>query len=128
MRFLSALSKEGRVEFASLMAETRANLCLIASAYQDSTIWGLLSHDLNIRCAYINDTLMRPSDKLLPPVSTSVIPDGSLVSEVQISLIWRALLSRKRLAEWTSAKLGLGVDWRKQFTELAECAGIRSGH
>lgn len=105
------------------MQKVKPDLCLISSAYQDSTFWLLLLHELRIPSAYLNDTFMRERDERAPPVWTLLASDGSPSAFARNRLAWRKLLWKREFVALLRLRSGFGVNWRKQFTELANTCG-----
>lgn len=122
-RFCRWLIESGPTAFQKSIATIGPSVCIIGSAYFESTLWGLLAYSAGIPALYLNSSFVGPEDPATPPIQTSLIPDGTFAKRQQIRIAWKTLLLRKRLSERLSAVLRTGVDWTRQIRLLADACG-----
>jgi zeaxanthin glucosyltransferase len=113
------LMDKGRHEFKNVVKDLQPSICIVGSAYFESTVWALLAHNANVRCVYLNSTFVRSEDRIIPPVSTRIIPDGTYPTRMKTNLAWKSHLLRKRGTDGMRALLGLGPNWPRTFRLLA---------
>ncbi|MGZ4969985.1 MAG: glycosyltransferase [Methylobacter sp.] len=98
--FIAALVAGEDKEFFKVIGELKPDMIIVVATHYDSFIWGMLAYKAGIKTMYLHDTLCGQQSIKVPPITTDIIPDDSIMSRFKIALEWKKFLLVRFIKEF----------------------------
>lgn len=117
--FFDWLPAGGREEFHRVVKKHRPDLVIVVTSNYFSIVWALLAYDARLKSLYFNDTMGRSADIFIPPITTGIIPEPSLLRNLWTSIEWKKHFLRNFFYGKFFSLLGLWLNWERIVVNLA---------
>jgi len=82
-------------------------LFIISSCVFDNMLWALLAHSRGIPFLYLSDSIDRPVDSGVPPVTSRIIPGSGWLNKAMIFFAWRKMFLSRGIIKVASRLFGV---------------------
>ncbi|SFK58371.1 nucleotide disphospho-sugar-binding domain-containing protein [Methylocapsa palsarum] len=107
---LDAIGAGRECEFQEIMARLKPDLLLINMSDFEAIIPSLLAYESDVTTVYLYDNYSRSENAVVPPVTTSIIPESGWRVRLQAQLAWKILKARRRVAGYFLGWAGLSYE------------------